>query len=82
MAKFEVEFVRTYTITEGFSRVIEAPDRAAALEKAADLLPEFNQDCPDDCTESGEGEAGAFDVGDVIRVRDDTVADYPIEGEG
>ena len=61
MPKFKFYFSRTYTIVEGFERVIDAPSLAEAEAAAGDLASEFNMDCPDDCTESGSGGAGAGD---------------------
>lgn len=53
--KFEFEFSRGYTVTEGFKRVISAPSLAEAEAAAANLASEFNHDCPDDCSEMEGG---------------------------
>lgn len=64
MARFKFSFERTYSITEGFTRVIEAPSFAEAEAAAANLASEFNSDCPDDCSEieSGHTEIGSFEA--------------------
>lgn len=64
MPKFKVRIERTYTITEGFDRVIEASGREEALAAGANLCSEFDQDCPDDCSEDERGytETGDFEV--------------------
>lgn len=59
MPKFRMRFEREYTITEGFERIIDAPSLAEAEAAAANLCSAFDQDCPDDCTESGAGGPGA-----------------------
>jgi hypothetical protein len=64
MAKFKFRFERDYTVREGFERIIVANTLAEAEAAASNLAQEFNHDCPDDCTESGQGGpgAGAFDA--------------------
>lgn len=66
MPKFKFTFRRTYTISEGFDRTIEAPSYAEAQAAAANLESEFNHDCPDDCSEieSGYTEIGDFEAHD------------------
>lgn len=60
---FELKFSRTYTITEGFKRIIRAPSLAEAEAAAAKLASGFDHDCPDDCSED---EGGHFETGDFI----------------
>lgn len=62
MPKFRFSFERTYSITEGFERIIDAPSEAEAEAAASSLASEFNMDCPDDCSEieSGDTFVGGF----------------------
>ena len=64
MAMFKFKFSRTYTITEGFERIIRADTLAEAQAAADTLAQEFNHDCPDDCSEDERGhtEIGDFDA--------------------
>lgn len=62
MPKYRFSFERTYSFTEGFERIIDAPSEAEAEAAAANLASEFNKDCPDDISEieSGDASAGGF----------------------
>lgn len=85
MPKFKFSFERTYSITEGFDRVIEAPSFAEAEAAASNLAVEFNHDCPDDCSEieSGDTEIGDFEESSSPAIRDTTEpADYVVDAVG
>lgn len=85
MPKFKFSFERTYSITEGFERVIEAPSFAEAEAAASNLAAEFNQDCPDDCEEieSGDIEIGSFEASSSPAIRDTTdYVDYTVDEMG
>lgn len=62
MPKYKFQFARDYTVREGFDRIIEAPSLAEAEAAAVNLATEFNNDCPDDCSEYEGGGAGGFDA--------------------
>jgi hypothetical protein len=85
MPKFKFSFERTYSITEGFERVIEAPSFAEAEAAAANLAVEFNHDCPDDCSEieSGDTQIGNFEATSSPAIRDTAeAADYVVQPDG
>src|SRR5262245_8981500 len=83
MPKFDIEIYREYTITEGFRRVIEAPDKDAAIARAQEIASDSNMDCPDDCSEieGGYTEAGDFQV-DHDDVRDSNAPADEVVEEG
>lgn len=86
MPKFKVCFERTYSITEGFERIIEAPSQAEAEAAAANLAVEFNSDCPDDCSEieSGDTEIGDFEASIPPAIQGNITAapDYTVLPDG
>lgn len=78
MPKFKFSFERDYTIREGFNRVIEADTLEQAQATAHNLAVMFNDDCPDDCSESDGGAASDFEAVNVP-VGNET-ADYDADG--
>lgn len=55
MPKFKFQFRRTYTITEGFDREIEAETAEEAQLLADAVAVEANSDSPDDVCEDERG---------------------------
>lgn len=82
MPKYKFHFARDYTIREGFYRVIDAPSFAEANAAAHNLAREFNNDCPDDCSETGGEGATSFDVEDGPKGELIEPADYKIGLDG
>lgn len=83
MPKFKIKFSRTYTISEGFERVVEAPSLAEAVAASSGLAQEFNGDCPDDCSEDERGwtEIGCFDA-DHVAGKPKEAPDYTVLPDG
>lgn len=86
MPKFRFSFERTYTITEGFERIIDAPSEAEANAAAEIVASQSNMDCPDDCSEieSGHTETGDYEALPVHAkpVKDHEPADYVVGPDG
>jgi hypothetical protein len=84
MAKFKYNFRRTYSITEGFERIIDAPSRAEADAAARNLATEFDDDCPDDCSEDerGDYEIGSFATEFEIMVLGNCEPDFHVASDG
>ena len=86
MPRFKFSFERSYAITEGFERVIDAPSHAEAAAAAANLCLEFDQDCPDDCSEieRGHTETGDFGASCPPAYRNPVTAgaDYTVLADG
>lgn len=60
--KYHFRIEREYTIIESFDREYEAASAEEAQAMADAEAAESNMDCPDDCSETGGGEAGSFDA--------------------
>lgn len=68
MPIFKVRIERDYTITEDFTRYVEAPDYIMAKNIAYRVAEDANHDCPDDVSETAGGWAQAFCPMDIVRV--------------
>lgn len=83
MPKYEFKFSRDYTIREGFTRIISAPSLPEAEAAALNLATEFNDDCPDDCSEEDGGGADGFDTECVsAEVHKTSEPDYIVQADG
>lgn len=66
--KYEIMFTRQVTTTDYFVRIIEAESKEAAQAKADAATHLYDQECPDDATESDSGyyDFGSWEVSDVL----------------
>lgn len=75
MAKFEITFERVATQTDRFTRIIEAENMEAAVERAHDACNIYDHDCPDDAKPFGGDECQSWDVHDATAAADDAEVD-------
>jgi hypothetical protein len=83
MPRYIVNITRDYTVSEGFSRIIEADSQEDAEAAADSLARDSDDNCPDDCSEENGGPdegAGSFSPGLVQLYRGAEPADY-VAGE-
>ena len=77
MPRYLVNIQRTYAVIEGVDRVIEAVDKNAAINLARQLCGDYDENCPDDCSEICDAGAGDFYVGDVGPYEGGRATDVP-----